>query len=204
MCSDVLLNEFIYLRDVLCGLPSLTLPVPADSFLLQTDASGVGLGAVLSVVRDGEELPVAFYSKKLQPRERRYSASELEGLAVVAAVHHFQPYLISHPFVVETDHKALVFLGSAQHQNGRLARWAMKLQPYSFSIRYRKGALNQNADVLSRLFEEEVNPSLSTPSLTTPEGGGGGGGGGGDVMRSPLRTADLLTWRAGRQADRKD
>ena len=115
------------MKDVLCNLPSLTLPVPADEFLLQTDASGVGLGAVLSVVRKGEELPVAFYSKKLLPRERRYSASELEGLAVVAAVQHFQPYLITHPFTVETDHRALVFLTSAQHKNGRLARWAMKL-----------------------------------------------------------------------------
>ena len=176
---DVLFDEFTYMKNVLCNLPSLTLPVPADEFLLQTDASGVGLGAVLSVVRDGVELPVAFYSKKLQPRERRYSASELQGLAVVAAVQHFQPYLITHPFVVETDHKALVFLGSAQHQNGRLARWAVKLQPYSFSIRYRKGALNTNADVLSRCFEEEVPAILSNPSLPTHMGGGG------DVMRSP-------------------
>ena len=142
ICSDVLYDEFIYLQDVLCSLPSLTLPVPADEFLLQTDASGVGLGAVLSVVRNEVELPVAFFSKKLLPRERRYSASELEGLAVVVAVQHFQPYLITHPFTVETDHKALVFLGTAQHKNGRLARWAMKLQPYSFTIRYRKGALN--------------------------------------------------------------
>ena len=51
-------------------LPSLTLPLPSDEFVLQTDASGVGLGAVLGVSRDGEELPVAFYSRKLQPRER--------------------------------------------------------------------------------------------------------------------------------------
>ena len=93
-------TEFCYLKCVLCNLPSLTLPVPSDEFLLQTDASGVGLGAVLSVVRDGEELPVAFWSRKLQPRERRYSATELEGLAVVAAVHHFDAYLITHPFVV--------------------------------------------------------------------------------------------------------
>ena len=99
---------------------------------------GVGLGAVLSVVRNGAELPVAFWSKKLLPRERNYSASELEGLAVVAAVHHFHPYLITHPFTLETDHRALVFLDSAQHRNGRLARWALKLQPHAFTILYRK------------------------------------------------------------------
>ena len=150
--SDELLMEIDYLKDALCSLPSLTLAGPSDEFLLQTDASGVGIGAVLSVVRDQLELPVAFYSRKLQPRERKYSASELEGLAVVAAVTHFDSYLISHPFVVETDHKALVYLNSADHSNGRIARWAMKLQPYSIKIRYRPGHLNGNADALSRCF----------------------------------------------------
>ena len=83
--SSTLEQEFVYLKEILCSLPSLTLPVVGDVFLLQTDASGVGLGAVLSVVRKGEEFPVAYYSRKLQPRERKYSASELEGLAVVTA-----------------------------------------------------------------------------------------------------------------------
>ena len=184
ICSDVLYDEFIYLQDVLCSLPSLTLPVPADEFLLQTDASGVGLGAVLSVVRNEVELPVAFFSKKLLPRERRYSASELEGLAVVVAVQHFQPYLITHPFTMETDHKALVFLGTAQHKKGRLARWAMKLQPYSFTIHYRKGALNSNADALSRIFEENVDQDLSAPVFRQLVGGG-------DVMKSPQGIAEL-------------
>ena len=152
--NDSMYAEYYYLKDSLCALPSLTLPVPSDQFVLQTDASGVGLGAVLRVTRDGEELPVAFYSRKLQPRERKYSATELEGLAVVVAVAHFDAYLITHAFIVETDHKALVFLNSAQHANGRLARWAMRLQPYSFEIRYRPGLANDNADALSRLFEE--------------------------------------------------
>ena len=182
VCNDAMLCEFQYLQSVLCSLPSLTLPVPTDKFLLQTDASGVGLGAVLSVVRGGVELPVAFYSKKLLPRERRYSASELEGLAVVAAVNHFQPYLITHEFVIETDHRALTFLGTAQHQNGRLARWAMKLQPYSFSIRYRPGAMNTNADVLSRLYEDvSEEEEISLPCVSHQIEGGGGG----DVMESP-------------------
>ena len=134
-----MLAEFAYLKDSLCCIPSLTLPLPSDQFVLQTDASGVGLGAVLSVQREGQEFPVAFYSRKLQPRERRYSATELEGLAVVAAVSHFDAYLVTHPFLVETDHKALTFLNSAQHANGRLARWALKLQPFNFKIRYRPG-----------------------------------------------------------------
>ena len=196
--SDLLYDEFMHLKSVLCSLPTLTLPVPADSFILQTDASGVGLGAVLSVVREDVEHPVAFFSKKLLPRERRYSASELEGLAVVVAVQHFQPYLITHPFVIETDHKALVFLSTAHHQNGRLARWAMKLQPFSFTVRYRPGSQHINADVLSRLFADDLSsgmPDAPTAYETLPTSGMpeaptstetfGQPEGGGDVMESP-------------------
>ena len=125
------------------------------------------MGAVLSVQRDGEELPVAFYSKKLLPRERRYSATELEGLAVVTAIDHFSPYLITHPFLVETDHRALAFLNTAHHSNGRLARWAMRLQPYTFDIRYRQ---NENADALSRLVEED---GVASPDGLRPISMGG-------------------------------
>ena len=171
--SKMLIDECLYLKHALCSLPSLTLAVPDDQFLLQTDASGVGIGAVLSVVRDGVELPVAFFSRKLQPRERRYGATELEGLAVVASVTHFDAYLVTHPFTIETDHRALVFLNSADHKNGRLARWAMRLQPYSFDIRYRVGPLNINADVLSRGFDEDVSSALC-PVDHLKKGGGGG------------------------------
>ena len=153
-------EEFIYLKDCLCSLPSLTLPVVQDVFLLQTDASGVGLGAVLSVVREGVELPVAYFSRKLLPRERNYSASELEGLAVVAAVRHFDAYLLPHPFTLVTDHRALLFLNTTQQGNGRLARWAIQLQPFTFKVKYRKGSEHINADSLSRYFEEDDSSSL--------------------------------------------
>ena len=103
--TDEFCADFTYLQSVLCSVPSLTLPVPTDSFVLQTDASGVGIGAVLSVLRQDVEYPVAFYSKKLLPRERKYSASELEALAVVVAITHFEAYLITHPFTVVTDHR---------------------------------------------------------------------------------------------------
>ena len=112
---------------------------------------------------------MAFYSRKLQPRERKYCATELEGLAVVDAVRHFDAYLVTHPFLVETDHRALEFLNSANHTNGRLARWAMRLEPFTFTISYRPGPLNANADALSRLFEEEDSPSLG-PSVNRRRG----------------------------------
>ena len=171
--SSVMLEEFVYLKNVLCDVPSLTLPTIADEYILQTDASGRGVGAVLSVVRDGEEFPVAYYSRKLKPRETRYSATELEGLAVVNAVQHFYVYLVAQKnFTIVTDHRALVFLNTARHANGRLARWALALQPYSFTVVYRPGKMNSNADALSRCYGDSV--ALCEDDCQTPleEGGG--------------------------------
>ena len=140
----------IILCNALCDVSVLFLPTLSDVFLLQTDASGHGVGAVLSVCRDGDELPVGYFSRKLKPAERNYSATEPECLAVVQAIDHFAAYLIGRPFTVETDHRALQYLHSSRHLNARLTRWALKLQSYSFNIRYRPGKSNQNADGLSR------------------------------------------------------
>ena len=71
----------------------LTVPRDCDLFLLQTNASGRGISGVLHVCRDGEELPVAFFSRQLLDRERSYAATELECLAVRDAVKHFEMYL---------------------------------------------------------------------------------------------------------------
>ena len=169
--TDALFAEFVYLKDCLCAMPLLTLPVPSDSFVLQTDASGVGLGAVLSVKRGEEELPVAFHSRKLQPREQRYSASELECLAVVDAVKHFGGYLIPQRFTVETDHKALIYLQTANHQNGRLARWALQLQPYDFTIRYRAERAMETRTPCQEDGRMEESHSLHRRLHPTREGG---------------------------------
>ena len=98
----------------------LTIPLCTDHFVLQTDASGKGLSGVLSVFRDGVELPVAFYSWQLRGAETRYSASELKCLAVVDSVRHFQVYLHGRSFLVQDDHKALQSLLSSTKMNGKL------------------------------------------------------------------------------------
>ena len=143
-------DEFIYIKDSLCCVPFLIIPTEDDTFVLQTDASGTGIGAVLSVKRVTGEKPVAFFSRKRLPQEQKYSATELDGLAVVDTITHFEIYLISIPFTVETDHRTLPFLNTCKVTNGRLARWAMKLQSYTFGIKYQPGSSNKNADGLSR------------------------------------------------------
>ena len=151
-------EAFHELCTILSHATNLHIPTPQDQFVLHTDASGKGIGAVLSIIRDGEELPVGYYSKKLIASEQKYAGTEMECLAVVKAISHFEVYLTGRQFTVVTDHSALQYLQSSCHLNGRLTRWALQLQHHDFSIKHRKGKTHQNADGLSRqAWEEEDN-----------------------------------------------
>ena len=139
------------LKVVLCSSPILRSPDFTSQFILQTDASDHGVGAVLSQ-RDehGADHPVAYYSKKLLAREVRYSTVEKECLAIRLATHSFRVYLLGRPFIIQTDHRALQWLDRLKDSNPRLARWSLALQPYQFTVEHRAGLLNGNADALSR------------------------------------------------------
>ena len=80
------------------------MPVVSDKFTLCADASGKGVGAVLSVERDGQEMPPAYSSRQLRGAEHRYSVTEWEALAAVVAVMHFLTLLYGRPFVIVTYH----------------------------------------------------------------------------------------------------
>ena len=160
-------QAFNHIRELLCKSCALTIPTLSDDFRLHTDASGAGLGAVLSVVRSGEEYPVAYYSRQLQGAESNYSSTELECLAVVAAIRHFEVYLAGRRFELVTDHQALKGLRTSQNHNRRLSLF---LQDFQFSTRYRPGDLNQNADGLSRQCWPEVKTSEEGPASGKEEG----------------------------------
>ena len=110
----------------------------------------------------GEQRPVAFASRKLQPRESNYSTIERECLAIVWGVTKFQEYVYGTEFVLETDHAPLQYIRQAKFQNGRLMRWALALQPYRFLLRAIRGKDNMGADCLSRnpLKEEEAEATV--------------------------------------------
>jgi len=119
-------------------------------FILQTDASNVGIGAILLQEEGEVKHPVAIASKKLLPREQNYSTIEREALAIVWGVQKFQNYLMGVNFFLETDHHPLQYLYQAKFQNSRIMRWSLIHQPYRFTVRAIKGSENVGADFLSR------------------------------------------------------
>ena len=92
---------------------------------METDASGVGLGAVLAQLEDGLVQPIAYASCSLQPHERNYGVTELEAFGALWAVKHFRPYLYRHPCHLFTDLKSLL---NTPHPSGKLAQWGLALQ----------------------------------------------------------------------------
>ena len=115
-------RQFSHLWSVLCSACILHIPSPSDKVVLQRDGSYTGIGGCLSAIRDGAELPMAFYSRKLRDPETRYSVTEVECLAVVESVRHFQVYLDGLLFVLQTDQRALEHLLTAKLVNKRLSR----------------------------------------------------------------------------------
>ena len=142
------------LKTLLASDPVLALPDVVKTFILRTDASLVGLGAVLLQYHEDVPRPVAYASRKLLPREQRYSTIERECLAIVFGVDKFKFYLMGKEFVLEVDHRPLVYLNKFKGSNSRLVRWALSLQPYRFRTIYIPGAENVGADLLSRTVEE--------------------------------------------------
>ena len=153
-------NSFTQLKQQLCAAPILAYPQFDRMFTLYTDASDVGLGAVLAQNDDtGVERVVAYASRALSERERRYATTEKEALAIHYATEHFRLYLLGRRFKIVTDHSALKCLSSIEPK-GRLGRWIMDLQEFQFFVEHRAGKIHQNADALSRLVQREAAGGL--------------------------------------------
>ncbi len=141
------------LKHRLVSKPILRMPDLDKNFILRTDASDTGLGAVLLQQHDDGLFPVCFASRKLLDREKRYSVIERECLAVVWRIRKFAMYLYGVDFTLQTDHQALSYLDKAMFENDRVMRWAMFVQNYRFRIEAIKGSANVGADYLSRVLQ---------------------------------------------------
>src|SRR5436189_605734 len=156
--TDKQQRAFDFLKERLMEAPILQYPDFGKQFILYTDASGTGLGAVLSQ-KDEEkrERVIAYASRSLNKAKRNYGITDKKCLAVIWAIKHFEQYLGLLPFKVITDHSALKFLQTADVPTGKRARWMMYLQQFQFEIVHRLGKENTNADALSRIPDKPFN-----------------------------------------------
>ena len=138
------------LKQKLLQAPILSYPDPKGEFILDTDASAYGMGAVLSQVQGGQEKVIAYGSKSLTKEERRYCVTRKELLAVVYFVKYYRHYLYGQKFTIRTDHGALRWLINFKDPQGQVARWLEILGTYDFDIQHRPGLKHNNADSMSR------------------------------------------------------
>ena len=131
----------------------LAFPDFSKPFTIHTDASHYQLGGVIS--QDGK--PIAFYSRKLNDAQTRYTTTERELLSIVETLKAYRNILLGHKIVVHTDHKNLVYKA---FNTERVMRWRLLIEEYGPELRYIKSELNIVADVLSRLDLKEEEFSL--------------------------------------------
>ena len=143
-------EAFQELKEHLNREPLLIYPDMTAPFLLDTDASGYGLGGVLSQIREGTERVVAYASKSLRDTQRNYCTTKRELLAVVSMIHHFRQYLWGAQFTLRTDHASLKWLLNFKDAEGMIARWAARIASYNFVMELRAGVRHGNADGMSR------------------------------------------------------
>ncbi len=178
---------FTQVKAALCGGPLLHSPDFSLPFLLQTDASDRGLGAVLTQEIGGEERPVLYISRKLSKRETMYSTIEKECLAIRWAVLTLRYYLLGREFTLCSDHAPLQWLHRMKDTNARITRWYLALQPFKFKVIDRPGTQMTVADFLSRNGGGGVLQAGGLPGLSRA---GGVCGEGGVVQRSLQREKD--------------
>jgi hypothetical protein len=144
-------TAFDQLKKALTCPPVLAFPDFEKPFILATDASLHGVGAILKQKdRNNQERVVGFASKVLSGAERNYSATERECYALRWAVGHYRPYLYGTKFTVVTDHRSLVYLRTMKTANSRLNRYLMYLQEFDFDVHYKQGKKHTDADGMSR------------------------------------------------------
>ena len=160
-------STFNFLKTWLTAAPILALLNLSQPFILDTDASDTGIGAMLSQLQeDGNECVVVYTSRVLSKQERNYCVTQRELLAV--------QYLLGTPFTIHTDHSALTWLQDFKQPEGQLAHWLEQLQEIEFTIIHRLGKVHGNADALSRWHcSKECPDAHSTTRIaatTTPVG----------------------------------
>ena len=139
-------KAFEQIKEAMCKAPVLKLPDFTQPFEVECDASGKGIGAVLT--QGGK--PVAFFSEKLNQSRLNYSTYDKEFYAMIRALEHWMHYLKIQPFVLHSDHESLQYINGQKKLNPRHAKWVEFMQTFNFVAKYKTGKANIVADALSR------------------------------------------------------
>ena len=153
--GDAEQEAFERLRECLITPPIVVLikndPDFDKEFLIFTDASNYGIGAVLSQIQDDKEVVISYSSRHLNAAERNYFAIEREALAIVCGIKRYRHYLQDNKFEIISDHRPLQWLETHKDEKSRLGRWAIELSSLKYKITDKPGKEHANADFLSRI-----------------------------------------------------
>ena len=141
-------QAFEEVKKKLTQAPVLALPCFEKIFEVECDASGVGIGGVLTQ----EGRPIAYFSEKLCDSKRKYSTYDKEFYAIIRSLEHWSHYLVANEFILHSDHEALKYIQGQHKLNSRHAKWVEYLQTFHFTIKHKSGKLNKGADTLSRRY----------------------------------------------------
>jgi hypothetical protein len=164
-------TTFQALKDICISYPVLCTPDWTKQFVLETDASGYALGAVImQEYKDGLH-PVAFLSCSLLPAERNYNTYDAELAGIVFGFKSGRPFFLgaSHPIRVRTDHSNLQYFRQPQKVTGRQARWFLFLQDFDYTLEHIPGSSNMIADLLSRRKDLNKGVDSETPRVLLPD-----------------------------------
>ena len=162
-------DAFQLLKERHISAPILGMPTDEGTYVLDTDASDVGLGSVLSQRQGEREVVIAYASRTLSKPEHNYDVTKRELLAIVFGLRTYRQYLLGKPFVIRTDHSALRWLRTTPEPMAQLARWLTFIEQFSFEIEHRAGVRHGNADGLSRRPTDEGEGAAVRGSVTTKE-----------------------------------
>ncbi|CAC5385857.1 unnamed protein product [Mytilus coruscus] len=133
-CQDA----FQEIKDTLSSDVIMAYPREEGESILDVDASGHGIGAVLSQIQNQQEKVIAYGSRILNKAERNYCVTDKELLALRYFVEYYRQYLLGRKFKIRTGHQALIWLFSLKEPKDRIARWIEILSPFDFSVEYGK------------------------------------------------------------------
>jgi hypothetical protein len=138
------IKRLLIIKKIICTEVMLTFPDSSKPFHVYTDASNKQLGAIITL----DEKPIAFYSRKLNSAQQRYTTGEQELLSIVETLRELRNIILGYKIIVQTDHKKITY---AKSTSDRVMRWRLLIEEFGPEFRHIKGKHNLIADALSRL-----------------------------------------------------